>query len=1032
MAPSPHPALPVRQPAASARIPLATPAWWIAFFLLLMTTWFSASAQADGRPLSHMEHRRWIAADGGPSQVGAIAQTRDGYLWLGTNDSLFRFDGFRFVRHETPDGKSSGIVSALLAVENQLWVGLRAGGIEVIDGDMMRRYEAGAHLPSGVIYGLARDRSGAIWAAADDGLARFDGTGWQVVSSKWNFPGNKARAVFVDRDGVLWAANENRLFYLPVGGTQFVSTGLVTDWVSKIAQAPDGAIWLTERYSGKVHRGVLAGGTFSATTSATHASSNGLLFDRNGGLWISTLGHGLEYVAAPGSVQALADHERFTSRDGLSSDYIWPMLEDRDGNLWVGTSTGLDRFRPRILMPAKFPVDALGYALVAGNDGSVWAGTSNRASMRLTDSGLDILAMPAPATSAMRDGDDTIWMGGPGGIWRSEAERLVFLKSLPGGALPDSSVRAMARDAAGDLWVSVNRLGLFRLHAGVWHAVPPPSGAPSQLMPVSASADARGRLWFGYRDSLLLRRDAQGERRWGPADGLDIGHVTAIAHQGERTWIGGQRGIGFIVGDRFHPLRLPDNGLFNNIYAILPVPASGGVDLWIHAKAGIFQLTAIELERTFADSTHQIRYRSYDLMGGLANDPYQVLPLPTAVRSADGRLWFSTSNGVMWIDPERPRRDEVGPEVMIESVSVDGEHLPLNEPAMLAPKAQRIVLDYTALSLSAPESLSFRYRLDGYDREWHDAGRQREAVYTALGAGEYRFRVVAQDRDGLPSAQEAAFAFTIPPVFYERLWFLTLAGALVFGLLWFFYRSNARRAAEHMRTRLEERHGERERIARELHDTLLQGVHGLMLRFQAVTHSIPAEHPARLGLEQALDRADQLVCEGRDRVRDLRRDTAIHGSLQDCVRALGTGLQHEASATFTLTVSGSPTPLQAMVRDEAYRIVHEAVVNAFMHAMATHIAVTIDYAASALRIDISDDGVGINPAFLGERGRPDHWGLRGMHERAQRIGAHLLVKGKPASGSRIALSIPATLAYQRGTRRWFHWRHHWMRRGKDL
>ncbi len=1029
MAPSPHPATTNSQPVAAEHIPVQMRAWWITLFLfLLITNLFSASAQADGRLLAHMEHRRWIAADGGPSQVGAIAQTRDGYLWLGTNDSLFRFDGFRFVRHETPDGKSSGIVSSLLAVENELWVGLRAGGVDVIDGAGMRRYEAGTNLPGGVIYSLARDRSGAIWAAADDGLARFDGTRWQAVSTKWNFPGNKARAAFVDRDGVLWAANENRLFYLPAGADKFVSTGLATDWVSKITQAPDGSIWLTERYSGKVHRGVLVGGIFSVTTSVMHASSNGLLFDRTGGLWVSTLGHGLEYVATPTGVKALSANQRFTSRDGLSADYIWPMLEDRDGNLWVGTSAGLDRFRPRTLMPAKFPADALSYALVAGDDGSVWAGTSNRSAMRLAGNRLDVLAMPAPTTCAMRDGSGTIWMAGPGGIWRSEGDALVFVTSLPGGAMPDSSVRAMARDAAGDLWVSINRLGLFKLQAGVWKAILPPSGAPSQLMPVTASADAKGKLWFGYRDNLLVTRDAQGERRWGVADGLDIGHVTAISHQGARTWIGGQRGIGVIVDDRFHSLRLPDNGLFNNIYAIIAVPSrDGGEDLWIHAKAGIFQLTAIELARAFADATHQIRYRSYDLMGGLANDPYQVLPLPTAVRSADGRLWFSTSSGVVWIDAERPRQDEGGPEVMIESVSADGALLPMNTPATLTPNAQRIVIDYTALSLSAPESLSFRYRLDGYDRDWHDAGRQREAVYTALGAGEYRFRVLAQDRDGLPSEREAVFVFTIPPVFYERPLFLFFVGALVFGLLWLFYRSNARRAAEHMRTRLEERHGERERIARELHDTLLQGVHGLMLRFQAVTQSIPDSHPARLGLEQALDRADQLVCEGRDRVRDLRKDTAVYGSLQDGVRALGVGLEHEVSATFSLTISGVPTSLQAMVRDEAYRIVHEAVVNAFMHAMAAHIDVTIDYAASALRIDISDDGVGINPAYLGENGRPDHWGLRGMHERAQRIGARLLIQGKPASGSRIVLSIPASLAYQRATRRWFHWRYHWMK-----
>ncbi|HEX8615444.1 MAG TPA: two-component regulator propeller domain-containing protein [Telluria sp.] len=1001
--------------------------------ILALALALSSAAQAQVRSFDQLEHRRWVAADGGPSQVGAIAQTRDGYLWLGTNESLFRFDGFRFVRYEAPGLNTLNIVASLLAVDDELWVGLRFGGVRVIGPGGMREHLPGPNLPEGAIYSLARDQAKAVWVAADDGLARYNGAHWERIGSDWGFPGKKARAVFVDGGGTLWAANENRLLYLPKGERRFIDSALAVDWVSQITQARDGAIWLTERYSGKIHRVLLFDGHLTSGTLTIDTPAIGLLFDRSGGLWISTTGNGVQYVAKPTSIGAINTRSAFTARDGLSSDFIWKMLEDGEGNLWVGSNGGLDRFRQRTLMPAGLPAGSLNFALVAGNDGSLWAGPSNRPAMRLMDGAtgvlnIQVLDMPAPVSCAMRDADGTIWMGGPSGIWRSRGTRLDKFADLPPAALAESSVRAMARDASGDLWVSFNRLGLFRLHDGVWIATPPPSSSANQRMPVSASADASGHLWFGYRDNLLVTREGGddrrgGEKRWGEADGMDIGHVTAITHHGQRTWVGGQRGIGYIDGQRYQALRLPDNGLFANIYAIIVVPVKEGHgdDLWVHSRSGIFQLTAAELARAYADASYRIRYRSYDLMGGLANDPYQVLPLPTAVRSRDGRLWFSTSNGVAWIDPERPHPEQAGPAVLIESVHVDGVRAASGAPAVLSAGAQRIVIDYTALSLSAPERLNFRYRLDGYDVLWQDAGRQRQAVYTGLDAGKYRFRVLAHNQDGLPSTREAVFEFAIAPALYRQPLFLLVAGSLGFGALWALYRINMRRAAERLRERIEERHSERERIARDLHDTLLQGVHGLILRFQAIVYTIPADSPARRSLEQALDRADQVLIEGRDRVRDLRIGAVDLSELHDALHKLGTELEQKGGARFALTVRGTPAQLRPLVRDEVYQVGHEAIVNAFRHAHALHVSVDIDYGARLFRMTVADDGLGIDDNYRTPQGRPDHWGLRGMHERVARIGAQLVIDSDPARGSAIRLGIKAQLAYRRTQQSLFAW-----------
>jgi signal transduction histidine kinase/ligand-binding sensor domain-containing protein len=992
--------------------------------LLLLCSGLACGAP---RGLEQLEHRRWTTSDDGPSQVGALAQSADGYLWLGTNDSLYRFDGFRFVRYQTPEGGSLGIVSALLATDDGLWVGLRAGGARFIGRQGTRQYAPGSELPSGVLYGFARDQDGAIWAAANDGLARFDGKRWETIGTNWQFPGG-ARAVLVDREGRVWAASEEHLYYLPVGARAFVDSGLAPGWVSQMAQAADGSIWLAERYGGALQRLTLDAGRVVSSTATVTLAANGLLFDTQGGLWISTLGNGLQHAAEPALLfdpaRSGAALERYATRDGLSSDYLWPLLQDHDGNLWVGSSAGLDRFREHAVHVAPLPREALNFALAPGADGSLWAGSSNRPVVRLAQGQLSQLEMPAPVTSALRDAEGGIWMAGPNGIWRSRGERLEKVAALPTHQAPDSPVRAMVRDDAGDLWVSINRLGLFRLHDGVWREFPAPTLSPSQKMPVSAARASDGTLWFGYRDNLILTHGRAGERQWGEQDGLRVGHVTALQLRSRRPWVAGEHGLAWFDGARFHSLQLPDSGLFDNIYAVLAVPTQAGEDLWLHARGGIFQLAAADIEKAIADPAQRLRYRAYDLRGGLANDPYQVLPLPTAVRGDDGRLWFSTSNGVVWIDPAQHKDKDAPPRVLIESLDVDGVRLSGNRPLQLPARSRRLMIDYTALSLSMPEGLHFRYRLDGYDRDWHYAGSGRQAIYTGLGPGDYRFRVHAANADGVPAEQEAQLSFSIAPVFYQRPLFLIVFGAALLGLFWAFYRSRLRRAADTLRARLEERHSERERIARELHDTLLQGVQGLMLHFQAAAESLAEDQPVRQRMERALDRADQVLAEGRERVRNLRRRSLAVADLATAFEALEEELEHDPAIAFTVSVRGRPHDLRPLVRDEAYCIGREAIANAFGHARAAQVSVRIRYTPQRFVLSIADDGCGIAAEYLGPGGRPDHWGLSGMHERAQKLGGELNIRSAPAQGSEIRLSLPATLAYRRTPRRWRRWLHY--------
>lgn len=991
----------------------------LALLCLLLCTAVRADA---GELQQRFEHRRWTLNDDSPSQIGALAQTRDGYLWLGTHDSLYRFDGLSFTRYRATDQQELGIVSSLLASDQGLWVGLRNGGVRLIDaeGEVAAAFDLGR----GTVYALAQTADGELWAAANDGLLRFDGQSWQQLSSQAGFVGANAYALLVDSNGRLWVADERRLYALEPGARTLRDSGIAVRRPRQIVQAPDGALWLAERDSESVLR--LDTSTGQASRIGVGEPVNALLFDQRGALWLSTAGNGLLHVAQPdrhalGGFNAI---ERFAARDGLSSDLVAPLHQDSEGSLWIGTHDGLDRLRDRPLQPAGLPANAQNLALVADRTGALWAGSSNLPVMRLDRDGLQHLPLQTPISATARDSQGRAWLAGPQGIWRSSGDSLQKVAELPVQRSLDSAVRAMLVDRHGALWLSLNRQGLFVLRDGRWHGLPPPSAKPAQQMPVSAALAPDGGRWFGYRDNLIVRHDDGGERHWGAAEGLDVGHVTAMAHQPGHAWVGGQRGLAHFDGQRFQRLPLPDNGLFDNLYAIVPVRVEAGEDLWLQGQGGIFQLPAAEIALALANPAHQIRYRTYDAQGGLANDPHQVLALPTAVRAGENRLWFVTRNGVVGLNPLRAPQNSAAPRVRIESLVVDGETLPLGATAELPADSRRLVIGYGAPSLSAPQGLHFLYRLDGFDHAWQSAGRQREVTYTGLPAGDYRFRVRALNQNGVASEQDAELDFSIAPLFYRQPWFLLALGVALLGSLHLLYRSNMRRAAERLRTRLEERHEERERIARELHDTLLQGVQGLMLHVQAAADSLPVGQPSRGLLEKALDRADQVINEGRERVRDLR---SVPQGPVDLPQALGE-LEHlldHPGVTYRIDIKGTPIALHPVVHDELYLLAREAVGNAFRHARASLVQLQLDYDPRQFELQVVDDGCGIRADYPDSSEAADHWGLRGMYERAAKIGATLSIHGAQGRGSQVRLTLVGVLAYRQKepcARRFLPWK----------
>lgn len=983
--------------------------------VLILLPWTACLALDGTLSLQQFNHTKWTVREQGPGQVGAIAQTRDGYLWLGANYSLYRFDGVEFERFESVDGNAVATVSQLLATpDGALWIGKRFGGVSVLRDGRLVDYLPGQDLPEGAVYALAVDQDGAIWAAADAGFARFDGQQWESVDTRWNLPAESARSVFVDRGGTIWAASEDRLFYLPRGERRFIDTGESLGWVTDIVQSPDGAIWISEIYPGAVRQVATAK---TSVEIALDVAPSRLLFDTDGALWIGTQGGGLVRVSVPGTDFPTDTQDRLRQAQGLSSDVVGPLFEDREGIVWAGTSTGLDRFKYASAVPASMPNGAYNVALAATPDGAIWAGSSNQPVTRQLNGRVTTVARALPITAAATDQSGTVWMGGPGGIWRSRGEQLVHVSDLPVDNAAEAAVRTLTVDGTGRLWVSINRSGLYAWQDGVWTQSLPVSDAPLQQMPVVAVTDDQGRAWFGYRENLLVRRDGESIRTWSIEDGLAIGHVTALFHARNGVWLGGNQGLGLLSADGFIPIESENPSLLRGIHAVIEA-ASG--DLWLHSAAGVIMIPATEIQQSLENRGQKVTLRSFERIDRLPDDPFRIHPLPTAVSSADGKLWFTSASGVMWLDPGNLHDSQSLPTVAIKRVSVDAEPLVLRQGEnLLSPRPSHLAIDYTGLHFAAPEGLRYRYRLAGYDDRWQDVGGQRRAIYTGLGPGSYRFEVEAISSQGIPSAQPASVAFRIPPLIYNSPLFKGLYLVIGAGLLWSIYILRLRYLESNLRARLEERHRERERIARELHDTLLQSFQGLVLQFQAVAEKLDRTAPLRIQMERALDRADEALAEGRDRVRNLRDGSSgkdLMGRLNEVAQSL---VPCDASR-LRLVLKGTAMPLNPIVHDEIYWIAREAIINASKHAHATELRVVVTFRTAVFQLKVRDNGTGLALGD-GKEESAGHWGLRGMQERADWIGGSLKIASEKGMGTEVRLQVPGDRAYRSDVRQIPRW-----------
>jgi PAS domain S-box-containing protein len=759
-----------------------------------------AAAFDSDRTIAQFAHTAWGPKDGAPSAVKALAQSEEGYLWLGSSEGLYRFDGVVFERYQPQSGGPfpAQDVASLLALPNgDLWIGFKAGGISFLRNGNAMNYTTRDGVPGGAVVGFAHDREGTTWAATGGGLARLEGNRWKEVGKDWNFPGKSARGISLDRQGTLWVSTEDTLVFLPSGANRFQPTGIRVGQVTQIAQAANGKLWMAET-SRSVRPIPLSDERQPPDGTEVQVGSIGILFDKDGALWITSIGDGLRRSPAPELLKAKIKNfstavESFTARDGLSDDFVRAILQDHEGNIWVGTNNGLDRFRKTNLVPVVLPFkpDAV---LAAGDAGDAWI--ANLAFMVRVHSGrADPGGHPFPseALSAYRDPAGTIWWLFWDRIYRYKAgsyTRVALPPSFP-KPYPERAIVA-TEDGSGLLWLAALREGLFYRKKGEWHRLETASEF-AKLTPWTAFTDWMGRTWFGYESGAIIILDKGKIQRVFPADDSPVGGVRAINGRGRHTWVGGELGLAFFDGNRFRRIIPADAETFGSVLGI--AETSDG-SLWLAESRGIIQVSASEVQLALDNPSYRVRYRTFDSFDGLPGTFAGVASNSKVIQGTDDKLWFIASGGVVWVDPANIFTNAIPPPVLIRSVTANGRQAGSMANLVLPPRTTNLQIGYTALSLTVPEKVRFRYRLEGVDKDWQDVGTRREAIYTRLGPGEYHFRVIACNNDGVWNEEGAHLDFNIAPAWHQTIWFRGFYVLAFFTLLWGLYQMRVHQVQE--------------------------------------------------------------------------------------------------------------------------------------------------------------------------------------------------------------------------------------------
>lgn len=945
-----------------------------------------------GRSLREFRVRRWTASDGLPqSFVAALAQTTDGYIWMGTEEGLARFDGASFTVYDatTTEGLRSGFIMALLAGANgDLWVGTHGGGLSRLSGGTFRAITKAAGLPSNSVWALCPDGEGGVWAGTSSGLARINREGTVTEAVLAGLPAPWVRALHRDGTGVVWIGTRGGgLAKLTSGSPEVVPLGgaLATARIRAIATAPDGSIWFGTE-TGLVHLQAGFARTFGVEAGLSDPWVSAILIDRDGRLWFGT-GDGVS-----------------TFEDGRLTSYptrgvTRALLEDHEGNVWAGSEAGgVTRFASAAFTTYT-AVEGLSSDLVLSviedMDGVVWAGSSARSLNRLVGGRLAHGKVPSPlpdgfprALAVARNGD--LLIGSRGVLrWAGGQARQVRLPA----ELASEAVLSLLEARDGSLWVGTSAAGIARVLGGVVTRYP-------SAFPVAAIVEQDdGTLWFGTLGEGLLELRRGKLIKHGTSDGLSSDLIQGLLPDGADLWIGTSGGgLNLLRGGRYCAVRRR-HGLFDDTAFVILDDGRGS--MWMSSNRGVYRAAKEDIIAVCEGKRESLQSRSFGIADGLRSAEASGINQPAGWRDHRGRLWFAMAEGLAVVDPARLEDNPVAPPVAIEGAVADGRPVEVVDGVTLGPGVRNLEIHYAGLSFVAPEKVRFRYRLEGLDQDWVEAGTRRAAFYTGPSPGHYRFRVVACNNDGIWNETGASWGFAVRPYFFQTRAFAAALVVFACGAAFGLHRLRIRRLRQKNAVLRE-----RNRLAGEIHDHMSQIMTGLLLQLDA-SREVLDDTNGRV--VPYLDRAAQLAREGIDEARrtawGLRAGALGPGGLADALRRTVLPLVQGTRVAIEVTEVGRRVRMPDDLESELFRVGQEAVTNALRHGLAQHIEVTVSYEEAGVRLDVTDDGCGFRSG-TGEPERRAGLGLSGMWRRVGERGGTMGIRSREGGGTIVEVFVP--------------------------
>jgi signal transduction histidine kinase/ligand-binding sensor domain-containing protein len=961
-----------------------------------------ALALDPARATSQYVVTRWGARDLSSGSVRALLQTRDGYLWLGTTAGPARFDGARFVSFADQGAAGlqdrGGISSLAEGRDGTLYLGTSVGGVlSYRDGHFA---ELPAPQGNGAVHALLPRPDGSLWVLAH-ARQLYELKDGKVSLKKYHFPdgtrGNiDAPLAAVDGpNGDVWVGS-GWAGLMSLAGDQAMLHGFARETVQALHRDRRGTLWMGTPH-GLLHIEGGATRAFTTKDGLSHDYITAILEDRAGNLWIGTAGGGLNRLT-----QGRFSH--VTTREGLSNDYVHSLMEDREGNLWVGTMDGLDCLSdgPFITYGAlEGLADPMVTAVAALRDGTIWLGTNSAGLARLRNGTLERWSLPA---GVGRDAILSLQESRGGGVWVVADNGRVFL--FKEGRIDERTpeldaskkVRLVIEDEEGPIFF-VPGPGLMRERGR--HLVPMFAGDSCAVTGYvhAAHQDADGTLWVGTSRGLVeIRKGAC--RLWRREEGLPHTRVRALAgDSGGGLWLATLGGLGYL-----------EHGVCRNLTTAQGLPESylravvddGRGYLWIASMSRIFRLDKREAQDVLAGRRARVSPVTFDRWDGLRTTEPAALTNSPATLAPDGRVWFATAQGASVVDPALVSADEPAPPARLEAIKVDG-HVGIDPE--YPPGRGEVTIDYTTLAFRSPAKLMFRHRLEGLDRDWVEASTRRTAYYSNLPPGRYTFSVMASNREGRWNGEAASQTFVILPPFYRTGVFYGLCAALLVLVA----AGSHRLRLGTMHARLTAIISERTRIARELHDTLAQGLAGVGLQLHTVATLLPNDpsvENARKQLDQAHGMIRTSLTEVRRSIWVLRAQTAKDA--KDLVTSLGESVAQLAAESKTVArfeVSGEPRTLSSELERNLLRIAHEAVTNALRHARAHRVTLGLHFEREHVRLLVTDDGAGFDvEAAL--KTTTEHFGLVGIAERTRALGGEISVESRQGAGASVDCRLP--------------------------